>query len=326
MDMRVILFTGACVTVLAMPQLAFAQQADGADQAETSGIHDIVVTAEKRKANLQDVPLSVTAVAGDALQAAGVNSARGLDGIVSGVKVQGVNSPSVFVRGVGTSNASSTGDQGVALHLDGVFQGRPTAFAAGFVDVERVEVLKGPQGTLYGRGALGGNINVVSKEPTDRFEGTFGLQVGNYSQVTATAVANVPITDNLAIRASGQADRHDDYSKPLGDDLHSLTGRLRVKYEPSSNIKIGATLFHTERDGDGAAYQRARSYPGFPRSSDPWHNAIDGDQFVDASTTELSGQIDIVRIPMKSARDSDTKSAMFSDAKPARDSDLMSAT
>jgi len=257
------------------------------------GIVDIVVTAEKRKANLQDVPLSVTAIGGDALQAAGATSARNLDGLVSGVKVQGVNSPAVFVRGVGTSNSSGTGDQGVALHLDGVFQARPTAFAAGFVDVERVEVLKGPQGTLYGRGALGGNVNVISKEPTDQFEGSAGLTIGNYRQLTATAVANVPISDDLAIRAAIQTDRHDSYSKPVGDDLNSFTGRLRLKYELAAGVKIGLTLFHTERDGDGSAYQRARSYTGYPRQKDQWDNAIDNDQYVHAKTTELSGQIDI---------------------------------
>ncbi len=254
------------------------------------GIEEVIVTANKRSENVQNVSMSVTAIGGEALEARGILNAKGLAEAIPAVKIQGSNMPAVFVRGVGSSNSSTTGDQGVAIHLDGIFHARPTAFGAGFLDVDRVEVLKGPQGTLYGRGALGGNINVISKAPTQNYEGSANFELGTYSLVRGGGVLNLPLTDKLAMRAAVELERHDGYSSNGGDDADNLAARLRLKYDASENLEFGLIGFYSSQKGKGATSHLTRSYPGLPRSSDPWRSDIPGSAYsLDQSTKEVSG-------------------------------------
>ncbi|MFT3975765.1 MAG: TonB-dependent receptor [Sphingomonas bacterium] len=262
-----------CISTSALAQSVPAQPS--AEPAENqASIADIVVTAQKRSENLQKVPLSVSVVNGDELASRGVLKASDIANAIPGVNTQGVNSPAIFVRGIGTSNASITGDQGVAIHLDGVFQPRPTAFSAGMLDVARIEVLKGPQGTLYGRGALGGNVNVISVAPQDDFEGKVTLEGGDYGLRRGQVVLNVPVTDKLAMRVAAQSEWHDGYASNGTDDLNRDSARLRLQWEPTSAIKIGINAFYTHATGYGAAYHYFRDYPGIDRPSNPWDTAI----------------------------------------------------
>ncbi|MCC7462359.1 MAG: TonB-dependent receptor [Gammaproteobacteria bacterium] len=279
------------VAVAALAVLSGVAQAAAADEAD-GRLEEIVVTAQKRSENLQKVPISITAITGDLLESQGASSVRSLADLTAGVKVQGTNAPAVFVRGIGTSNSSSTGDQGVALHLDGVYQARPTAFAAGFIDIERVEILKGPQGTLYGRGALGGNINVISKTPEDRFGGTGTLELGNYSLWRIGGVLNVPLADRLAARLAVQTQRHEGYSANGADDADLSAARLRVQYDPTDTVSLGVTAFWSRAEGQGAGYHRFRAYPGLPLDRNEWANSISNGQYLDAETLTLSGKMD----------------------------------
>ncbi len=259
---------------------------------DTGQIEEIIVTAQKRAENLQNVPMSVTAVSGDALEAQGVTNPKGLANAVPGLKVQGTNTPAVFIRGVGTSNSSSTGDQGVAIHLDGVFHGRPTAFAAGFLDVDHVEVLKGPQGTLYGRGALGGAVNVISKAPSQTYEGAARVEVGNYDQLLGSAALNLPLTDKSAVRAAVQVERHDGYSSNGGDDADNLAARLRYRYRPTDDVTIDLIAFYSSQKGKGATAHLLRSYPTNPLPTDPWATSYPGALYTaDVETKEVSADL-----------------------------------
>lgn len=290
--------TAICVAAMLCPSWVHAQALDKAtvdtDASDTgdAAVETIVVTAQKRDENLQSVPISIAAVGGDRLERAGVLNPRDLEMVVPGVKAQGVVSPAVFIRGVGTSNASNTGDQGVALHLDGVFHARPTGFAVGFLDVERVEILKGPQGTLYGRGALGGNVNVISRAPSNDFEASVGVEFGNFDLVRVEGAVNLPVSEAIAIRAAVQAQEHDGYSSNGADDVDQLASRLRIRVEPTANLRLDVVGFYARQQGRGPAFHNYRGYPNLPRGDDPWDTGFTTDtQNLDSELKEVSAKI-----------------------------------
>lgn len=281
----------ACMAMLSagISANALAQSAD-ADES----LGEIVVTAQKRSENLQRVPLSVSVIGGEEIAGRGLLKASDIAAAVPGVKAQGVNSPAVFVRGIGTSNASITGDQGVAIHLDGVFQPRPTAFAAGLLDVERIEVLKGPQGTLYGRGALGGNINVVSVAPRGEFEGKVVLEGGDHSLLRGQAVLDIPIAEEFGMRVAAQRERRDGYAGNGADDMDRDAVRVRLRYQPAPTVKLDLTGFYTRSKGHGAAYHLYRDYPGIVRPANPWDTSISADfHALDARNRQVNAQLEV---------------------------------
>ncbi len=171
---------------------AFAQAAPQA-AAEESGLEEIVVTAQRRKENLQTVPISVTAVTAKALEASGITDTRMLVQAVPSVQVTNSGPSNIFfIRGVGNSSAG-TGEEGAnAFYIDGVYLADLNQINAEFNNIERVEVLKGPQGTLFGRNSSGGLINIITKEPGQDFEGRVKLGYGNYRQIKGQAYISGP--------------------------------------------------------------------------------------------------------------------------------------
>ena len=169
--MKTLLLAGtAAILTFGIAQSASAQQADVAvqDSAEPAndGLADIVVTAQRRTESLQRAALAVSAVTGDDLAKSGITETANLGKLVPSLVVQPTGgTTSFFLRGVGTSSQNSFSENAIAFNFNGVYVGRPTAPAGVFYDLERVEVVKGPQGTLYGRNATGGAINVLPKKP-----------------------------------------------------------------------------------------------------------------------------------------------------------------
>src|SRR5882757_441119 len=165
------------------PICAPATTADSPDQTNSGSLQEIVVTAERHEQTLQKAALTIQVLSGEALQAAGISNTSDLEKVTTGVEigVGGANNQ-IFIRGVGSFAYSPLSTPGVAFNVDGVYVGRPDGIGSNFYDVARVEVLKGPQGTLYGRNANGGSINVITNEPKlGSLSGGLDVTVGNFN-------------------------------------------------------------------------------------------------------------------------------------------------
>lgn len=213
------------------------------DTATKGALEEVVVTAQKRAENLQSVPLAVTAVTGDELRRQGVVDVLALENIAPSVQVStGPLGPQINVRGITSTNSTEVGDPAVAFHVDGVYVGRPRSLSGTFFDVERIEVLRGPQGTLYGRNATAGSVNLVTKKPTQNFEGSAAVEAGNYDLIGTSAALNVPVSSQLAVRGAFQTYKHDGYTNnaPAADanDDDIRAGRVHLSWNPSDSVSI----------------------------------------------------------------------------------------
>ncbi len=209
----------------------------------TSG--DIIVTAQKRSQRLQDVPLAVTALGSEQISNAGVQNITALQGVVSNTQVSAsLGVTSVFLRGVGTNSVEVGSNPSIAYHVDGVYVARPRAQIVGFFDVDRVEIVKGPQGDLYGRNATGGSINVITNGPTRDLSGSAKLTYGNYNSRTLEAAVSGPLAgDVVTARIAGVYRAHDGYGKNIitGHDVDAQKeygGRARVQVQPNNSLKL----------------------------------------------------------------------------------------
>ena len=185
---------------------AQAQSAPAAAAATEGGLEEIVVTAQKKSENLQTVPISVTAITGAAIAAHQITSIEGLANSIPNVQINSFsNSPdsAVFtIRGVGVNDADPYVGTTVSVVVDGVVVGVNTAALLSLFDVDRVEILRGPQGTLFGANTTGGVVNVVTKQPTGELGGEAQVVLGNYKRIDINAALNFPITENLSGKIS----------------------------------------------------------------------------------------------------------------------------
>jgi iron complex outermembrane receptor protein len=176
---------------------------------------EIVVTAEKREATIQDTPIAVSAFSGDDLAALGISGTDALATFTPGLTIQREVIGKVVIRGIGTENYTVGSDPGVAIHKDGVYLARSSVAIFDFYDTNRVEVLRGPQGTLYGRNATGGVINIVSNRPEKEFGGYARVDVGNYSKRRIEGAVNVPFSDNVQGRLAVLYAQRDGFTENL---------------------------------------------------------------------------------------------------------------
>ncbi|MCP4468385.1 MAG: TonB-dependent receptor [Halieaceae bacterium] len=219
-------------------------------------LEEIIVTAEKRAESLQDVPISIVAFSQDRLEQLGINDIKGLASTVPNLLVQEFTGSSttvrLFIRGVGQNDVQITQDPSVALYMDGVYIGSSVGTAFETADTERIEVLRGPQGTLYGRNATGGAINIITRPAdTEALDFRQSLQVGNYGLFRSSSILNLPITDNTAVKFAYTAYDRDgivdnkgrgadfgieDRNTFIGDFHWTISDRqaLDYKYEHSS--------------------------------------------------------------------------------------------
>ncbi len=194
----VFLISSVSVSAIIMPSAAMAQTADD------EGIREIIVTGQKRSESIQEAALAISALDTQALEQSGINNAEGLTAIIPNVAVRPFNnSVIVATRGISNENISNLGDASLAFHVNGIYVARPRSAAALFYDVERVELLRGPQGTLYGRNSTAGALNVITKRPeTDKIAGGADVSYGNYNALTTRGYVNLPLSDNAALRAA----------------------------------------------------------------------------------------------------------------------------
>ncbi|WP_268920563.1 TonB-dependent receptor [Sandaracinobacter neustonicus] len=243
-----------------------AAAADDNVATDSGGLDEIIVTAEKRDIGLQNAPLSVSVMTAETLRAANITDITGLNGTVPSLLVarSGGGELMLVIRGIGSETPENTNTQpGVSYHIDGAYIFNSIAAKAAFIDVGQVEVLRGPQGTLFGQGSTGGTINVVSVEPslTD-LTGYLNAGFGNYKYREAKAAVNVPIGETFAIRGAFDFLKHDGYAnatKVPGYDLYPLDdadefgGRIAAKWQPKDNFSITLNTIQFRSDTNGPA-------------------------------------------------------------------------
>ena len=236
-----------------MGSLASAAQAEDAPAAaaDAAPLPDIVVSAERTHTTLQKASLSVTAVTADTLAKSNITQISGLNGEVPGLTVAASNGGErdISIRGIGLETPENPQTQsGVSYHIDGVYIFNSIAANAAFIDVGQIEVLRGPQGTMYGQGSTGGTINVVSLQPTtDKLSGFVDFGYGNYHYTKTDAALNVPLSDTLAVRGAISYMKHDGYAHatdvpgstnyPLSN-ANDLTGKFAVKWTPTERLSV----------------------------------------------------------------------------------------
>jgi len=235
-----------------MPTLSHGT--DDAGAPATKGIEEIVVTAQRREENVQRTPVPVTVLPGKALRDAGVTRPQELTHLdVSLQTAQISGSTSLFyLRGVGNLTGTSLADPAVAFNFNDVYIGRPSATGAFFYDLERVEILKGPQGTLYGRNATGGAINVLPRRPVlGESDGELSFDYGNYDAARVDGAMNIPLGDRAAVRVAGIHVRHDAYMNDGTDDQDDSGGRLSFLLNPTPGLSINFAADYFDQGGDG---------------------------------------------------------------------------
>jgi iron complex outermembrane recepter protein len=265
----------AAALPIAWAPAVLAQSATGAQAAEASpGLEEVVVTAQRRSEDIQRSSLAITAFSGDAIARAGLTQIQDLSNLLPGVNIslEGAQTQ-VYVRGVGTFAANSLADAAVAINIDQVNIARPSAVNALFYDVNRVEVLKGPQGTLYGRNASGGAVNIITNNPTfTGFSGDTSLSVGNYGAVSTEGAINMPLNDHIAFRGAFQYSKHDGYLSDGTDDENQSAVRLKALYAPNDDLTVLLSGDYAKIGGSGAG---GADVPPLD-SSDPWIGQSDG--------------------------------------------------
>jgi outer membrane receptor protein involved in Fe transport len=235
-----------------------AAYAQTAQAEEDSGDEPIIVTATLRAMDVQDIPLAVTAVAPEALERQGVNDIKNLASISPSINIQSsqteTQGTSIKVRGVGTTGNNTGLESSVGVFIDGVYQSRPGVALGDLVDIERLEILRGPQGTLFGRNTSAGALNVSTKRPSlSEVEGFANASYGNYNFMNLQAGVSVPITTDVAgLRVSGTWRKRDGYLKtPSGvesnnRDRYMLRGQLYI--EPNADVSIRLLADYAKTD------------------------------------------------------------------------------
>jgi len=212
-------------------------------------------------------------LSGQELARAGVSSAEALSNLVPGVKVsfEGAQAQ-VYVRGVGTFAANSLAEGSVAINVDGVYLSRPSGVGGMFFDIDRLEVLKGPQGTLYGRNASAGALNVVTRNPRlGSFSGDATAAAGNFNAWSFEGGVNIPISDKIAVRAAVQHAQHDGYLSDGTNDQNQTSGRVKLLFQPNDKwrLLLSADYANIRGKGPGAA-----DFPPLV-ANDPWVGLAD---------------------------------------------------
>ncbi|MFD0847859.1 TonB-dependent receptor [Sphingosinicella xenopeptidilytica] len=250
---------GACGLLLGVSLLgiantgpALAQDAAPAQaEADTGGLETITVTARRRAESLQDTPIAISAVTSEGLAQRGIETVTQIGDFTPNVKfnssvpVSASNATAaIFIRGIGQNDYQLSADPGVGLYLDGVYISRGVGNVLDVMNVERIEVLRGPQGTLFGRNTIGGAVSVVTQKPTDTLGGNFEVSTGSHNRVQLKGILNLPLAEGIYSSVAGFYHKRDGYVKGVVDgapdlgDTDNLAGRFALRLEPSSNLTI----------------------------------------------------------------------------------------
>jgi iron complex outermembrane recepter protein len=268
-------------TALVAITLGFGASAH-AQTAASSRLEEVIVTATKTgSSNLQDTPIAITAFTAATLERTGLTDVRDLAGATPGLAIaENTGLSQVYIRGIGSNNIYPGSDPSSTVHLDGVYLARPSSYFSNFLDVERIEVLRGPQGTLYGRNSVGGTINIISRKPDDTFRAKGQFTVGNYALYRAEGFVSGPLVEGkVAGSLSLMKSQRDGYQKniaPTGnsrvDSEDVWSGRAQLRFTPSNRLDVTVRGDYMDADAVPGGYLKTL-VPG----PDPLSNRILGD-------------------------------------------------
>jgi len=276
--MRSLLIGTGAVALLWTGSAVAQTETEPQEDASARRLESIVVTAQKRAEDVQDVPIAITALSSSTLEKQRVTDVASLDNLVPGLRIAAADAaanPKIFIRGAGLNDFNPTSSSGVGLYADGVYIGSPLAQFSTFYDLDRVEVLRGPQGTLYGRNTTGGAINVISKRPTFSPEGYASVEAGNFGSVELNAAYGGPIVgDKLAFRIAGQYAEDDGFStnavtgnKVNNAERYAVRGSLLYTPDDLTDILLTVNTFSNR---GGAVQPKSRQlFPADPSAAGP---------------------------------------------------------
>lgn len=258
---------GVTATILCTAVGAQAQNASSTSS--TSGLHEldtVIVTAQRFAQDVQSTPIAITVLDGDDLQARSVSGTEEILRDLPGVEIR--KSPagaSIYVRGIATQQGGGELDPGISFSIDGVYHPFMESSFVAFSDLERIEVLKGPQGTLYGRNAIAGAVNVITRAPKlGEYNGFTQLSLGDYNARGLTAAVNLPLGETVALRLSGDYQYREGYMNLGSEDQNVLGTRAKLLWQPSDALRI-------ELRGDYAKYDMMGYAPAlYPYRPDPY--------------------------------------------------------
>ncbi len=279
--MKCRLLASASLLALAIvsPELTWAAApAPTENGSATTSLGEVIVTAERRSINLQKAPLAISVVDGQKIDQRGATEISQviqnvpsviIQNVTGGVSTQattgGGGPPNIAIRGLGTDGPNK--NSAVAVYEDGILMG---GGGANFYDISRVEVLRGPQGTLYGRGATAGSVNIITNNPVDEFQLAGRLQYGNYDAINTQVVGNIPLGDKLALRVGVNSLRHDGYFNNGQSSNDEVNTRAKLLYRPTDDLSIlvGGDYYRADRTVAGTVSLS-------PTSPDPtgWNTA-----------------------------------------------------
>ncbi|QMW22050.1 TonB-dependent receptor [Sandaracinobacteroides saxicola] len=255
------LLIGTSLLAVAAPATAQAPAPAPAPQASADGLDDIVVTAQRREERLQNVPIAISAFTQEELTKNDVRDISRLAQFTPGFNFgQSGFDTRPAIRGVRTDSVDGNGDPTIGFYIDDVYQSLAVQASAPIVDVARVEIARGPQGTLFGRNTFGGAISIVSALPTNELEGGFDLTYGNYDRIKATGYISIPVSDSFGIRLAGSRERRDGYVinvNPVarGNDLYSRDSdfmRSTARWTPTDSLEVIVRGTYWREGGTGA--------------------------------------------------------------------------
>lgn len=250
------------IAALAMAGPAAAQQAATAPNTPpvaASGLDEIIVTAQRRRESVQDVPIAVSAFSADALESRGITNTLDLIGQVPnmfGSNNTGLGSANAYyIRGLGNTETIATFDPPVGTYVDDIYMSRQNGNNFSFFDVERVEVLRGPQGTLFGRNTTGGAVSVIMKRPADEFGGYAEVGYGAYGRLMVRGSVDLPISELFQLKLSGYSSNDDGYvqntitgERMNDNDMAGL--RVGVQLKPTDRLTWNSSLAYMKNDGE----------------------------------------------------------------------------
>jgi len=241
------------------PLVAAIALATTASLTHAQRLEEVIVTAQKRTESLQDVPISVSAIQGDKIQEAGINNMAALADYVPNLQIsEGTVDTSIYLRGMGSGNNAAF-EQSVGMYIDGIYMGRGRQYRSPFVDIERVEVLRGPQGTLFGKNTVAGAVNVTTASPDvgDEFSGSISAAVEDNDGYIVDGFLSGSVTDNMAMRLAFKTSENDGTfdNTYLGEDelnVEDTLFRFTTVWQPTDNLDINFKYSHSDYERTGA--------------------------------------------------------------------------
>jgi len=245
------------MSILALPAGALAQTAGAAASAPVSGgLVEVVVTARHTRENVQKTPIAMSVYNSDKVKLNNITDLTALSSVAPDVDITiSEGQPIVAVRGISSRDTTENGDPAVTVSTDGFYVNRPYGLNAMMYDLDRIEVLRGPQGTLNGRNSVGGAMNIVTAKPVDHFAADTSVQIGNFDDLDVQGMVNLPVTDKVQTRLSFLSQSHDGYRKNgqtvEGDSADNKSARLQIAFQPTDKLTGLVTAQYTNEGGSG---------------------------------------------------------------------------